>query len=80
LGVPQANLSSAGGSAGCRRTCRARPAQNQVEQYAITAEEFKPVLAKLRTLVESDLVKLEKALEAAGAPWTPGRVPEWTDK
>jgi hypothetical protein len=37
-------------------------------------------LAKLRTLVEGDLVKLEKALEAAGAPWTPGRVPEWTDK
>ena len=32
---------------------------------------------KLRTLVESDLERLEDAAEAAGAPWTPGRVPEW---
>jgi hypothetical protein len=26
------------------------------------------------------LAKLEKDMEAAGAPWTPGRVPEWTEK
>jgi hypothetical protein len=37
-------------------------------------------LAKLRTLAEVDLVKLEKDMEAAGAPWTPGRVPVWTEK
>jgi hypothetical protein len=24
--------------------------------------------------------ELEKALDAAGAPWTPGRLPAWTDK
>jgi len=35
------------------------------------------VLEKLRTLVEVDLVNLEKALDAAGAPHTPGRIPEW---
>jgi hypothetical protein len=26
------------------------------------------------------LAKLEKDMEAAGAPWTPGRVPEWSEK
>jgi hypothetical protein len=37
-------------------------------------------LGKLHTLVEVDLAKLEKDMEAAGAPWTPGRVPEWSEK
>jgi len=36
------------------------------------------VLSKLRTLVETDLAGLEAKAEAAGAPWTPGRVPRWT--
>jgi hypothetical protein len=31
-------------------------------------------------LVEVDLTKLEKDMESAGAPWTPGRVPEWREK
>jgi hypothetical protein len=30
---------------------------------------------KLRALVEVDLKAVEQALDAAGAPWTPGRVP-----
>jgi hypothetical protein len=34
----------------------------------------------LHTLVEVDLTKLEKDMEAAGAPWTPGRVPEWQEQ
>jgi photosystem II stability/assembly factor-like uncharacterized protein len=63
-----------------QRMAAARPTATQVEQYNIAAEEFRPVLAKLRTLAESDLVKLEKAAEAAGAPWTPGRLPDWNDK
>jgi len=35
---------------------------------------------KLRQLIEVDLTKLEKQMEAAGAPWTPGRIPEWKDQ
>jgi hypothetical protein len=31
-------------------------------------------------LVDVDLAKLERDMEAAGAPWTPGRVPEWAEK
>jgi len=58
----------------------AKPTQSNVDSYNIGAAEFADALAKLRTLVEVDLVKLEKDMEAAGAPWTPGRVPEWSEK
>jgi hypothetical protein len=51
-----------------------------VESYRIAAAEFADQLAKLRTLVDVDLAKLEKDMEATGAPWTPGRVPEWSEK
>lgn len=53
------------------------PTTTQREQYAIAGEEFERVLATLRTLVETDLAGLEKRMEAAGTPWTPGRLPEW---
>jgi len=29
--------------------------------------------------MDVDLKQLEKALDAAGAPWTPGRLPEWKE-
>ncbi len=58
----------------------ARPTQSHVEDYNIAAAEFTEQLGKLHTLVEVDLAKLEKDMEAAGAPWTPGRVPEWSEK
>ena len=58
----------------------AKPTQSHVDSYNIAAAEFGEQLAKLRTLVEVDLTRLEKDMEAAGAPWTPGRVPEWTEK
>jgi hypothetical protein len=56
------------------------PTPNHIRDYNIAVKEFGGELAKLRTLVEVDLVKLEKDMEAAGAPWTPGRVPEWSEK
>ena len=58
----------------------AKPTQSHVDSYNLAAAEFGEQLAKLRTLVEVDLIKLEKDMEAAGAPWTPGRVPEWSEK
>ncbi len=51
--------------------------QTHRKNYEIAAAEFGPVLARLRTLILVDLAKVESAAEAAGAPWTPGRVPEW---
>jgi hypothetical protein len=46
-------------------------------QYAIVAAEIGSVLERLRTLIDVDLKRIEDAAEAAGAPWTSGRVPRW---
>jgi hypothetical protein len=57
-----------------------KPTQTHLDDYTIAGGEFSEELGKLRALVEVDLAKLEKDMEAAGAPWTPGRVPEWSEK
>ncbi len=57
-----------------------KPTQTHIDDYNIAAGEFAEELGKLRALVEVDLTKLEKDMEVAGAPWTPGRVPEWSEK
>jgi len=38
-------------------------------------DRFDDLLAQLRTVVETDLKRLEDEAEAAGASWTPGRIP-----
>jgi photosystem II stability/assembly factor-like uncharacterized protein len=53
------------------------PTQTQREQYGYAADEFEKVLAALRDLVTKDLVAISSRMEQAGAPWTPGRIPEW---
>jgi photosystem II stability/assembly factor-like uncharacterized protein len=46
--------------------------------YEIAADGFGAVLDTLRGLVDRDLRSLGAAMEAAGAPWTPGRgLPVW---
>jgi hypothetical protein len=57
-----------------------RPTQSDIDSYGIAAGELADQLTKLRGLVDVDLAKLERDMEAAGAPWTPGRVPEWTER
>jgi hypothetical protein len=47
------------------------------QQYEIVAREFPGVLEKLRSVIEVDLRRVEEAAEAAGVPWTSGRVPKW---
>jgi photosystem II stability/assembly factor-like uncharacterized protein len=54
------------------------PTGTSRQAYATASEAFEKQLATLRTLVETDLRSLEGAMETAGAPWTPGRVPTWT--
>jgi len=63
-----------------QRMSISRPTQTQQNQYAAAAQDFETVLTQLRQLIDVDLSRLEKQLEAAGAPWTPGRVPEWKDQ
>ena len=62
------------------RFAMTKPTQTHLDDYTIAGGEFSEELGKLRALVEVDLAKLEKDMEAAGAPWTPGRVPEWSEK
>jgi hypothetical protein len=62
------------------RFALAKPTPSHIDDYNIAAAEFADELGKLRTLVKVDLAQLEKDMEAAGAPWTPGRVPEWNEK
>ena len=45
--------------------------------YNILTEEFPPLLERIRVIAEVDIKELEKELESAGAPWTPGRIPTW---
>jgi photosystem II stability/assembly factor-like uncharacterized protein len=51
----------------------------QIEMYDILAEEFPPILEQLKQISEVELKALEAELDAAGAPWTPGRIPEWKE-
>jgi hypothetical protein len=55
----------------------AAPTGTQMRAYEIAAQAFVPVLEKLRQVAETDLTALEAEMEAAGAPWTPGRIPSW---
>jgi hypothetical protein len=65
---------------GAQRMSTARPTQTQHAQYTAAAQDFEGVLGRLRQLIDVDLARLEKQLEAGGAPWTPGRIPEWKDQ
>ena len=63
-----------------QRFSLASPTKTQQESYRIASDEFTQELAKLRKLIEVDLRAVEKALDAAGAPWTSGRLLDWKDK
>ena len=66
--------------AGSYRNSLARPTQTQRDAYAIASEDFQGVLGRLRTLIDTDLRRLQEALHEAGAPWTPGLLPDWKGK
>ncbi len=65
------------GIVGEQRMSTAPPTTTQRTSFTIAAEEFAAALARLRQLVDADLPALEKALEQADAPHTPGRLPVW---
>ncbi|MSR02467.1 MAG: glycosyl hydrolase [Gemmatimonadetes bacterium] len=52
---------------------RQTPTATQRREIEVATAEFGVVARALAEVVEGDLVKIEAALEAAGAPWTPGR-------
>ena len=51
----------------------APPTATQRESVAVARAAFETLTAELSTFLSEELAGLEAALEAAGAPWTPGR-------
>jgi len=49
---------------------------NYRDSYAIAAQQFPQVLKELKS-ISAGLARLEEELQAEGAPWTPGRLPDW---
>ncbi len=47
--------------------------------YEVLKEEFPPVLAALKQIVETEIPAMEAELNKIGAPWTPGRLPVWKE-
>jgi photosystem II stability/assembly factor-like uncharacterized protein len=59
------------------RATTGKPTKTAMEQYQIASDALASEIPKLRKLMETDIKALEKQLDAAGAPPTPGRLPEW---
>jgi photosystem II stability/assembly factor-like uncharacterized protein len=57
-------------------TSTSAPTRTQRDGYAWAEAAFSGVLGKLRVLI-GELDQLEQEIEALGAPWTPGRLPQW---
>ena len=53
------------------------PTKTALEQYHIGADELAVQIPRLKKLLEADIKAIEAQLDAAGAPHTPGRLPDW---
>jgi len=51
--------------------------QTEKDAYTIVKNEFSDLYKQLKQMIETDVVKIEKAMNQAGSPWTPGRLPQW---
>ena len=54
----------------------AAPTNAYMNSYTIAAKQFSPVLAEVKAVGE-EVKRIENLLEQKGAPYTPGRVPDW---
>jgi len=55
------------------------PTRIVLETYQDVASEFSTALAKLRVIAKEEMPAIERALDAAGVPHTPGRFPEFRE-
>jgi hypothetical protein len=76
-GVPASISDHVNAAASPTRGTTGRPTKTAMEQYQIASDLLGAEIPKLRKLVETDMKALEKQLDAAGAPPTPGRLPDW---
>jgi len=49
---------------------------NYRDSYQVAEQQFRQALSELQAIA-ADLVGIEATLQSEGAPWTPGRIPEW---
>ena len=52
------------------------PTNSYLNSYTVAAQQFTPVLAEVKAVGE-EIKKIEIQLEQKGAPYTPGRIPDW---
>jgi hypothetical protein len=50
--------------------------QTERNNYEILKDELQAMLEKLEA-VNGEVKSLNEALDTAGVPWTPGRIPAW---
>jgi photosystem II stability/assembly factor-like uncharacterized protein len=53
------------------------PTATQRHQYDVVAADYEKIQTRLKQLVDTDLKRVDAEAEAAGVPWTSGRIPEW---
>ncbi len=53
------------------------PTGTWIEDLVVAEEEFKPWLATLRRVIDTEIPAFDAWLDAQGAPWTPGRLPKF---
>ncbi len=58
-------------------TVTTAPTATQRKDYDLAADAFAAWLPRAKAFLEQDLKAFEDTLDAAGAPWTPGRMPVW---
>jgi photosystem II stability/assembly factor-like uncharacterized protein len=76
-GIPASIQEHVQAAASPARGTTGRPTRTATEQYQIASDALAVQIPRLRKLVETDIRALEKQLDAAGAPPTPGRLPDW---
>jgi photosystem II stability/assembly factor-like uncharacterized protein len=76
-GIPASISDHVQAAASPTRGTTGRPTKTAMEQYRIASDELAVEIPKLRKLFETDIKALEKQLDAADAPPTPGRLPDW---
>jgi len=54
------------------------PTATQRQAYRLAADAFEAFQPRLKSLLQQELKAIEDSLEASGAPWTPGRIPNWS--
>jgi hypothetical protein len=57
-------------------TATVAPTNTSMGSYNVAAQQFAPLLSEVKAVGE-EVKRIENVLEKSGAPYTPGRIPDW---